>query len=151
MSTTFVIILGMLILSTLAPFISIYAVSLIKKRDYQTHVKIQKRLFWICVIAVLLLEIQIRISGDSGSLVANSEYTNTPFFKSILIAHIIGAVLTYIVWGFSIFTSNKKWRKQNNLPGNFTITHRRLGYFIIAGLFYTAFTAWVVCIFAFLL
>lgn len=149
MSTTFVIIIGMLVLSTLAPFISLYAISLIKKRDYQAHIKFQKRLFWICVIAVIILEIQIRVSGGSGSLIANSEYANTPFFKSILIAHIIGAVLTYIVWGFSIFISNKKWKKKNALTGDFSITHRRLGYFTIAGLIYTATSAMIVCIFAF--
>ncbi|MEO9531610.1 MAG: DUF420 domain-containing protein [Crocinitomicaceae bacterium] len=151
MNITFVIIIGMLILSVLAPFISLYAVSFIKKKDYKTHIKIQKRLFWTCVIAVVILEVQIRVAGGSGSLVSNSEYTNTPFFKSILIAHIIGAVLTYIIWGITIFTSNKKWKKRKTLPGIFSITHKRLGYFTIVGLFYTGITALIVCIFAFFL
>lgn len=141
----------MLILSVLAPFISLYAVSFIKKKDYKTHIKIQKRLFWTCVVGVVVLEIQIRISGGSGSLVSNSGYTNTTFFKLILGAHIIGAVLTYIIWGVTIFTSNKKWKTRKTLPGAFSITHKRLGYFTIAGLFYTAITALVVCTFAFFL
>jgi hypothetical protein len=151
MNTTFVIVLGMLILSILAPFISIYAVSFIKKKDYKTHIKIQKRLFWTCVIAVIILEVQIRLSGGSGSLVSNSEYTNTSFFKSLLIAHIIGAALTYLIWGVTIFTSNKKWKKRKTLPGIFSITHKRLGYFTIAGLFYTTITALMVCTLAFFL
>lgn len=151
MSTTVIIIIGMLMLSISAPFISLYAISLIKLKDYTTHIKIQKRLFWTCVMAVVILEIQIRVSGGSGSLVSNSEYTDTPFFKSLLIAHIIGAVLTYIVWGISIFTSNKKWKKRKILPGSFSINHKRLGYFIIVGLFYTAITAFLVCTYAFFL
>lgn len=151
MNITFIIIIGMLILSILAPFISLYAVSFIKKKDYKTHIKIQKRLFWTCIVAVVILEVQIRIAGGSGSLVSNSEYTGTPFFKSILTAHIIGAVFTYIIWGITIFTSSKKWEKRKTLPGSFSIAHKRLGYFTITGLSYTAITALIVCTFAFFL
>lgn len=151
MSITFAIILGILTLSILAPFISLYAVSFIKKKDYPTHIKIQKRLFWTCVIAVLILEIQIRVAGGSGSLVSNSAYTGTPFFKSVLTAHIIGAVLTYIIWGITIFTSNKKYKKRKTLPGSFSVTHKRLGFITIIGLFYTAITALIVCTYAFFL
>lgn len=149
MNLTFIIVIGMLILSILAPFVSLYAVSLIKKRDYETHIKIQKALFWICVAGVLILEIQIRVSGGSGSLVADGKYVETAFFKGTLIAHIIGAVLTYIIWGITIFVSNKKWKKRKTLPGKFSTTHRRLGYVSIVGLFYTAVTALMVCVMAF--
>lgn len=151
MSITFAILLGILTLSLLAPFISIYAVSFIRKKEYKTHIKIQKRLFWTCVIAVLILEVQIRLAGGSGSLVSNSDYTGTSFFKWLLIAHIIGAVLTYIIWGITIFTSNKKWKKRKTLPGNFSVTHKGLGYITISGLFYTAITALIVCTYAFFL
>lgn len=151
MSITFAILLGILTLSLLAPFISIYAVSFIRKKEYKTHIKIQKRLFWTCVIAVLILEVQIRLAGGSGSLVANSDYTGTSFFKWLLTAHIIGAVLTYIIWGITIFTSNKKWKKRKTLPGNFSVIHKRLGYITISGLFYTAITALIVCTYAFFL
>lgn len=151
MDFTLVIIIGMLILSLSAPFIALYAVSFIKKREYKTHIKIQKRLFWVCIVALVILEVHIRVSGGSGSLVANSEYTETPFFTSLLTAHIIGAVLTYVIWGITVFTSNRKWKKRKTLPGGFSIAHRRLGYITIAGLFYTAITALLVCVLAFFL
>lgn len=151
MNMTIVIIYGLLILAILAPFISLYAVSLIKKQDYKTHIKIQKRLFWTCIIAVLIFEIQLRVLGGSGSLIAGSAYTGTPFFKTILTAHILGAVLTYIIWGITVFTSNAKWKKRRTLPGSFTITHKRLGIVSIVGLFYTAITASIVCTYAFIL
>lgn len=149
MNITFLIIVGMLILSISAPFISLYAVSLIKKRDFGTHIKIQKRLFWTCIIALVILEVQIRVSGGSGSLVSNSEYTGTVFFKSLLIAHIIGAVITYIIWGVTVYGANKNLVKKRTLPGKYSSSHKKLGYITIIGLFYTALTAAVVCTMAF--
>lgn len=151
MNLTFIIIIGMLILSILAPFVSLYAVSLIKRKNYKCHIRIQKFLFWICVLGVVVLEIQIRVSGGSGSLIADGKYIKTDFFKGILIAHIIGAILTYIIWGVTIFVSNTKWKKRRTLPGKFSITHRRMGYISIGGLFYTAITALMVCMMAFFL
>lgn len=151
MNLTFVIIIGMLILSILAPFVALYAVSLIKKKEYKKHIRIQKTLFWICILGVVILEVQIRVSGGSGSLVADGKYVGTDFFKGTLIAHIIGAIVTYIIWGITIFVSNTKWKKRRTLPGTFTITHRRLGYITIIGLFYTAITALMVCVMAFFL
>lgn len=151
MNLTLIIIIGMLILSILAPFVALYAVSLIKRKEYKKHIKIQKTLFWICVLGVIILEVQIRTSGGSGSLIADGKYIETAFFKNTLIAHIIGAVLTYIIWGITIFVSNTKWKKRRTLPGTFTVTHRRLGYITIIGLFYTAITALMVCVMAFFL
>lgn len=151
MNITFFIIVGMLTLSILAPFISLYAVSFIKKRDFETHMKIQKRLFWTCIIAVVILEVQIRVSGGSGSLVSNSKYTGTLFFNSLLIAHIIGAVITYIFWGITVFSANKNFKKKKTLPGKYSTVHKKLGYGTIIGLFYTAITAAIVCTMAFFL
>lgn len=149
MNLTLIIILGVLMLSLLAPFIALYAVSFAKKKDYVTHSKIQKRLFWACVVGVLILELHIRFSGGSGSLIEDSKYAETAFFKNILIAHIIGAVLTYVVWAINIFWSGSVFRKKLTLPGTSTNAHKILGFITILGLFYTAITALVVCILAF--
>lgn len=149
MNVTLVIVLGMLVLSILAPFISLYAVSFITKKDYANHIKIQKSIFWVCVVGVLILELQIRLSGGSGSLVINSKYANSTFFNFILIAHIIGAVVTYVIWAITIFWSGNKFRKKRTLPGGSSKTNKRLGYISIIGLFYTAVTASIVCIMAF--
>ncbi|SUX46051.1 hypothetical protein [Chryseobacterium indoltheticum] len=81
MDITFLIIIGLLIVSMAAPFISLYAVSLIKKKNFSGHIKIQKTLFWVFVAGVIILELQIRFSGGSGSLVANGKYAETTFFK----------------------------------------------------------------------
>ena len=41
MNLTFIVIIGMLTLSVLAPFAALYAVSRNKKKDYKSHIKIQ--------------------------------------------------------------------------------------------------------------
>lgn len=151
MEITFFILMGMLILSMLVPFVALYAVSLIKKKDYETHIKIQKRLFWTCILGTVILEIQIRMAGGSGNFVTNGTYASEPFFKSILIAHIIGAVLTYAIWALQLFMASRKRKAAGTFPGNFPAIHRNIGYATIAGLFYTAITALMVCTLAFFL
>ena len=151
MSMTLIIILGMLALSIAAPFVALYAVSLIKKKNYAAHARVQARMFWVCIIGVVILELQIRISGGSGSLVSNGTYTNASYFKPILIAHIIGAVITYIIWALQFFLASRKRKIADMIPGSFSPFHAKLGYATIAGLFYTAITALVVCTLAFFL
>lgn len=146
MDLTFAFILCLLVLGMLAPFISLYAVSLIKKKEFKRHIKIQKRLFWVCVTGVIIFEVQLRLAGGSGSLIADSPYVNTPFFTFLLIAHIVGAVLTYILWAFTVFWSDTKFQKKRTLPGRSSTTHRKLAYIVIIGLFYTAITALIVWI-----
>ena len=80
MNFTIIFITSLLFLAVLTPFIALYAISFIKKKNYPKHIKIQKTLFWICIAAVFLLELYIRISGGSGSLVKDNAYTSTSFF-----------------------------------------------------------------------
>lgn len=149
MSLTFIFIFCLLVVAMFTPFISLYAVSLIKEKEYQRHIKIQKRLFWVCVIGVVIFEVQLRMAGGSGSLVAQSKYVDTSFFRYILTAHIIGAVLTYLIWAFTIFWSDTKFRKKRTLPGFSSQMHRKLAYISITGLFYTAITSLIVWILTF--
>ncbi|MFV0228365.1 hypothetical protein OBK05_11820 [Empedobacter falsenii] len=148
MSVSLFLIYGMLILSILAPFIALYAVKLAKQGKFEQHIKIQKNLFYACVLGVILLELTIRFSGGSGSLVKGSPYLETVFFHNTLWAHIVGAVLTYLIWGFTILKSKGQHNKKY-LPGKFTRLHKTLGYVVILGLFYTGITALMVCSMAF--
>lgn len=149
MNTTLTILIGMLVVSTAAPFISIYAISLIAKKEFAKHARIQKTIFWICIAGVLILELEIRLSGGSGSLIAKSQYAEAPFFIFLLRAHITGAVISYIIWAITIFSANKQFKKTRNLPGQASKSHKKLGYATIIGLFYTAISAWIVCTIAF--
>ncbi len=148
MNYSLIVIYGMLILSIFAPFIALYGVKLAKEKKLKQHIKLQKYLFYACVTGVLLLELTIRISGGSGSLVKESAYLATTLFQNTLWAHIIGAVLTYFIWGFTLFKS-KNQHKKKQLPGKFSLSHRQLGYVVIIGLLYTGITALMVCTMAF--
>lgn|SRR5690554_484660 len=142
---------AILLVTLASPLIAIYAVSYIAKGEIKKHLKLQKILFWTCMTAVVILEMQIRASGGSGSLTKNSSYYGTQLFKVILFAHIIGAVLTYIIWAITIFLSSRRYKQKQRLPGKFSNIHRKLGYVTIVGLFYTAITALIVYVMTFLL
>ena len=139
---TTAILIIVLLLNLIAPFAVYYAIKQAKKKDYTAHKKIQNVVYIVCVLGVLALEGLIRFSGGSGSLTENSSYSGTPFFKILLIAHIIGAVLTYFLWTVLIIFSNRKFRKE--LPGKFSLIHKKLGHILFFGLIYTAVTALIV-------
>lgn len=136
---TTAILIIVLLLNLIAPFAVYYAISLAKQKDYNAHKRIHNVVYIVCVLGVLALEGLIRFSGGSGSLAENSSYSGTTFFKILLVAHIIGAVLTYLLWTFQVIISNRKFLKK--LPGKFSSIHKRIGHILFFGLIYTAVTA----------
>lgn len=149
MDFLFVFNLLILLVTLSAPFLVAYAISLIKKKEYHRHMVVQKITFYFCLLSVLVLEFQIRLLGGSGSLSGNSPYVHETFYKVILTAHIIGAVLTYISWIILLFLSNWKYKRKKTLPGDFSRIHRRMGRVVFAGLIYTALSAAVVFVLTF--
>ncbi|MCO5259827.1 MAG: DUF420 domain-containing protein [Crocinitomicaceae bacterium] len=147
----FVLNTVILFLTLISPFVEVYAVKFVKNGELAKHAKIQKTLFLVCMTALVVLEMQIRVAGGSGSIVKHSEYYGTPIFKGILIAHIIGAVLTYLIWAILVLISSFKFRKKHRFEGNFGKTHKKLGMITIIGLFYTAITALIVYLLTFIL
>lgn len=133
---------GVLLLTIAAPFGVLYGVHLIKNGNYSAHKDIQIITFIVSSIGVLTLEGLIRFSGGSGSLTINSPYSQNIVFKIILTAHIIGAVITYLIWTYQLIYALKKERDE--LPGIISIQHIFLGKIIVFGLFYTAVSALIV-------
>ena len=151
MGTTFYMLMGMLAVAMLVPFIALYAIWRARQKDYATHIRIQTWLFWTCMLGVVILEVQIRIAGGSGSLVANGTYARAPFFKPLMAAHIVGSVLTYVIWALQLIMASRRKSTIAAWTPRYLAMHKRLGCVTIAGLFYTAITAFVVCTFAFFL
>lgn len=149
MNTEYIVIAGLFILTLLALAGSLYAVSLIRKRNYKAHIRIHNILFIAVTAGVIIFEVQLRLSGGSGSLLGSGPLTQTSLFKGILIAHILGALLTFGIWTTTIIWSNRRY-KQKKALGVYSVTHRRMGYATIGGLFYTVITAFAVCVMAFL-
>lgn len=131
-----------LLVTLAAPAIAYYAIRQARMKRYALHKKIQTILFITCISSILLLEGMIRYSGGSGSMVQHSAYVETTLFKTILTVHIIGAVITYILWIYLALKARKQYGKI--LPGSNSAKHRKLGIIVFIGLIYTAATALIV-------
>ena len=142
MDFTFFIMTAVLVVTLIAPVFSYYAIRKAKQKDFATHKKTQTLVYAFCIASILVLELLIRFSGGSGSMFKDSSHANNPVFKTILTAHIIGAVLTYIIWTYLIIKSRRKFEK--TLPGRFSVIHKKMGIVVFVGLVYTGVTALVV-------
>ena len=139
MNATSITLFIVLLINIVAPFAVYYTIKLARKKDYKSHRKIQNLVFTLCIIAVLVLEGLIRFSGGTGSLTENSSYAGTLFFRNLFIAHILGAVLIYILWIFQVIVSNRKFKKNALLIKE--SSHKTVGYILFFGLIYIAITA----------
>lgn len=144
MNVTSIILFIVLIINIVAPFAVYYAIKLAREKDYKTHRKIQNVVFALCIMAVLALEGLIRFSGGSGSLAEDSSYAGTPFFRNLFIAHIVGAVLIYILWIFQVVVSNRKFKRNTLFIKN--SSHKTVGHILFFGLIYIAITALMIYI-----
>lgn len=142
MNLTITIMTVVLIITLFSPFGVYYGIKLARKKNYESHRKIQNIIFVICVVGVLTLEGLINSSGGSGSLASESIYYNTIFLKYTLFSHIIIAILSYFIWLVLIVVSNIAYHK--NLPGKLSKFHKKTGIIIFGGLIYTAITALIV-------
>jgi putative membrane protein len=131
----------------LAPVFATASIPMARQGRYESHRRIQTWLLGVCYVAVLALEIRIRLAGGSGRLLAGSPYAGTTLLATIATVHIGGAVATYLLWGWLLFASRKAFRK--TLPGAFARSHRLCGWLIILGLWFTAVSASAVYYFAF--
>src|SRR5688572_17276461 len=93
------------LLTLVAPFVSTASIPMAKQGRYEKHRRVQTWLLVICYVAVLALETRIRLAGGSGKLLAGSPYAGTTLLATVAAVHIGGAVATYALWGWLLFTS----------------------------------------------
>lgn len=133
---------GVLLVTIIAPIICYHAIAKARKGEFNSHKKIQTGVYILCMSSVIVLEILIRMSGGSGSISSESSHSHKRIYKTIMMIHIIGAVVTYILWTYLIVKSNRTFQK--TLPGQFSGSHKRIGIAIFIGLIYTGLTASIV-------
>ena len=132
-----------------APAVMWLALGQARQKSFEVHRRTQVALLGWCWAAVLLLEVKIRMSGGSGSLVAVASEAWRPWARALLGAHITGAVVTYLLWTWLAVAS---WRRYPAaLPGPFSERHRRLGRLVFGGLCFTALSATGMYFFTFVL
>lgn len=123
----------------LAPIVSLLSYRLARRRQFDVHRRMQVALLAFCWAAVLGLELDIRFSGGSGSIVAQAASGYARAARGLLSVHIAAAVATYAIWSVLAIISTRRFRSQ--LPGTFSRLHRRLGWTVFAGLVFTAVSA----------
>jgi hypothetical protein len=121
--------------SLLAPVVAFWSLRLPR----EVHRKVQVALVCVAWFAVLVLETRIRLEGGSGSFIAHADPALQPWARRLLMIHITGAVLSYALWTGLAVVSWRRWQKR--LPGEFSRTHRRLGWVVLGGLCFDAASA----------
>lgn len=133
----------------LAPLVSLVSYGLARRRRYAAHRRVQLVLLGVCVLAVLALELHIRLAGGSGALLQRGSAEWAGAARALLLVHIGAAVLTYILWGTLAVLSIRRFRA--TLPGAFSRRHRQLGWLVFCGLCFTTASATGMYLFAFVL
>lgn len=127
-----VVLIAMLI----TPLLLACAIRLARRGAYLQHRTLQTGLLSVLLVAVVLFEIDVRMSGGSDAFLAGSRYLGTPLLRWILKVHIAVAVSSFALWTYVV---GKAWRDRvEPAPANFGPAHRRTGYLIFAGVTFTS-------------
>ncbi len=134
----------------LTPFIVAWGVRFASKGDFRRHRAVQTTLLVVLLVAVLLFEVDVRLSGGSGSLMKGSSYAGTGWLRGITLAHVLANVVTFFTWLWLVV---KSWKRLGTpeLPGSFGGTHKRVGRFVFGGLVFGAVSAVVMYVLGFVL
>ena len=124
------------------PFLIWGAIRLAKIKNYNAHEQLQKLLFIVSAIVLLFFEIGVRIEGGYKVLMQGSSVSHNYLFF-VLIFHIIIAVITLILWIYTLYKA-RKYKRRRALPGIYSEAHKRDGYRTFIGIWATMLTgAWV--------
>jgi putative membrane protein len=137
------------LVTLLAPLVVYASTRLARRRRFDLHRRVQIAALLVCWAAVLALEVQIRVAGGSGSFVEMAPQAWQASVRWLLLVHIAGAVVTYLLWSWLAIVSSRRFGKA--LPGAFSPTHRRLGWWVLGGLGFTAASASAMYLLAFVL
>lgn len=120
----------------LTPFLFLWAIRLARGGRYAQHRNLQTGLLGVLLVAVTLFEVDIRLSGGTQGFLAGSPYLGTALLTWLLRTHVVIAVATFALWLAIVVQA---WRARMDLhPQAFSAAHRRRGYWVFAGVNFTA-------------
>jgi len=118
------------------PFLMLYAFSLVRRGLLERHRNVQAVLITVLLLAVALFEVDIRASGGTRAFVKSSPLSNTDILWTLLMIHVLVAMISFIGW---LVLALLSWRKFHyELPGGFSLRHRTFGKLIFSGAIFTA-------------
>lgn len=136
-----------LLVNLLAPAIALASFRLARTGRRDAHRRVQLALLAICILAVVALEVRIRVGGGSGALLAGAPASLMTLARATLAVHIVVAVATYAAWVWLAVASSRRYGVV--LPGRFSRAHRRAGWWIFGGLCFNAASASAMYLLAF--
>jgi hypothetical protein len=126
-------------INLVAPVVAYASFRRARAREHDRHRAAQLALLVTCWIAVLALEVRIRVAGGSGAFLALAPSALAHTARAVFAVHVTVAVATYLVWTSLAVGS---WRRYGgSLPGAFSRRHRRLGRWVFRGLCFNAVSA----------
>lgn len=134
----------------LTPFVVAWGIRFASRGDFRRHRAVQVTLLVVLLVAVALFEVDVRLSGGSGSLMKGSSYAGTGLLRGITLAHVLANVATFVTW---LVLTVKSWRRFGgpDFPGRWKRVHRRLARFVFGGLVFGAVSAVAMYVLGFVL
>ena len=120
----------------LLPFLVYRGILFARKGWYELHRWYQWGLFLFSLIIFGWFEYGVRVGGGFRSYVDTSHWPRVVLF-TVLILHILIAVLTVLWWARTLARANRHYR-HGNLPGGYTLRHIRAGSLTAIGIFLTS-------------
>jgi putative membrane protein len=134
------------------PFLELWAISLVRKGEHDRHRRFQVGALVLILVAVVLFEVDIRLSGGTVAFMKDSPLQGTTFLRVFLITHVLIAITTFTAWAVH---DVKSWRRQRadvpSLPGDWSAKHRRVGKRIYVGIVLTSITGIALYVMGFVL
>jgi putative membrane protein len=132
-----------------APVVVFISLALVRRGRLDAHRRLQIGLLAVCIAAVLVLELCIRLAGGSGAFLARSGVQQASLVRALLAVHVVSAVATYAAWTWLAVVSHSRFR--GSLPGGFSRRHRQVGRLVHRGLCLVALSAAAMYTLAFIL
>lgn len=115
---------------TALPALMGLALRFARTRRYRAHRNTQAATLLVVLVVVVLLELDIRLSGGTAAFLAHAP-GRLELVRPLLFVHVAAATLTAIAW---LILAVISWRRfRITLPGTFSRLHRRIGWTTFAG------------------
>lgn len=111
---------------------------LARRRELGRHRAVQIAFLLTMTLAVVMLEVDIRLQGGSRALAGRFIAVPAAAVRAFLIVHLAIAVTTWIAWVTLVVRSARSFRR--TLPGDFSARHRKWGRRVWLGVAATAAT-----------
>jgi len=122
----------------LLPFLLYGSILLAKKKKYRLHKLTQIALFITTILVVAFFEFGVRLDGGIKKYLTYTDISDS-FVIGFLTFHITIATIAIILWG-RLFYLSLKALKAGELPGKFSIYHKKLANITAIAIVLTAVT-----------